>query len=182
MDRAGFEPATFRCLDFCEFANRTFFGLTLPVYQAELPAHVCAGSIVVGLNLVGGAAAGTFTPFQGGLNPASRLQWPRRVTSPFRPVRYQATLRRPRWNRRPSREYVSFQPTHLPVNKPCNRPILALFLTVLFDTNPSIFVEESMSDFNKHARRTVLKRPPHHHDVLTQPSKFSKTAMKSSRG
>lgn len=34
-----------------------------------------------------------------------------------------------------------------------------------------------MSDFNKHARQTVLKLPPHYHDVLTQPSKFGKTAM-----
>jgi hypothetical protein len=30
VDRAGFEPATFRYLDhICWFANRTFFGLTL---------------------------------------------------------------------------------------------------------------------------------------------------------
>jgi len=43
VDRAGFEPATFRCFDLEWLANRTFFGperLLLPVYQAELPAHV----------------------------------------------------------------------------------------------------------------------------------------------
>ena len=28
VDRAGFEPATFRSLDQERFANRTFFGLT----------------------------------------------------------------------------------------------------------------------------------------------------------
>ncbi len=44
VDRAGFEPAAFRCLDMV--ANRTFFGLATPVYQAELPAHVSAASAV----------------------------------------------------------------------------------------------------------------------------------------
>ena len=58
-------------------ANRTFFGLTSSVYQAELPAHGSRSFLVCLLSLVCGAAAGTFTPCWGGLNPASRLQWPR---------------------------------------------------------------------------------------------------------
>ena len=78
VDRAGFEPAAFRSVGLVVLlANRTFFGLTLSVYQAELPAHGSRGFSVCLLSLVCGAAAGTFTPCWGGLNPASRLHWPR---------------------------------------------------------------------------------------------------------
>src|SRR3989441_12818255 len=49
----------------------------LSVYQAELPAHGSRAFSLCLLSLVCGAAAGTFTPCRGGLNPASRLHWPR---------------------------------------------------------------------------------------------------------
>src|SRR2546422_5954343 len=49
----------------------------LSVYQAELPAHGSRAFSLCLLSLVCGAAAGTFTPCWGGLNPASRLHWPR---------------------------------------------------------------------------------------------------------
>ena len=51
MDRAGFEPATFRLLGVI-LANRMFFGLlTLcrcyRAYRAELPAHLLVTDLLV---------------------------------------------------------------------------------------------------------------------------------------
>src|SRR6266702_6034884 len=78
VDRAGFEPATFRWFGF-DVCLQTGRSLACCCQYTRLNYRPTGRvvSLVCLLSLVCGAAAGTFTPCWGGLNPSSRLHWPR---------------------------------------------------------------------------------------------------------
>src|SRR5207249_3768814 len=80
----------------------------MSVYQAELPAHVSAASMVVGLNLVGGAAAGTLTPCRW-FEPGLQAPMAKAFLSTFQACTLPSYVTAATKNRPFVEEYVSFQ-------------------------------------------------------------------------
>src|SRR5207249_11487952 len=88
----------------------------------------------------------------GGLNPASRLQWPRRSFPPFRPVRYQATLRRPQRTAPLSMNLQVSMRQVLRNRREVDGQLEDTFQCLSCYSNPSLSSARHVSFFNDYAR------------------------------
>src|SRR6266516_3175206 len=152
----------------------------MSVYQAELPAHFSAVSVVVGLNLVGGPPPGR-SHLVGWFEPGLQAPMAKAFLSTFQACTLPSYVTAATKNRAFVEEYVSFQDRRSSKRSFHASSWCRSFRDLFCYTNSSIYLEPMMSFFNEHARRDELSRLVCLESELGSCPNSCKSAMKSHR-
>jgi len=136
--------------------------------------------MVVGLNLVGGAAAGTLTPCRW-FEPGLQAPMAKAFLSTFQACTLPSYVTAATKNRQRVEEYVSFQDRRSSKRSFHASSWYRSFRDLFCYTNSSIYLEPKMSFFNEHARRDELSRLVCLESELGSCPNCCKSAMKSHR-